>query len=86
MKHIKKFESFSVNEELVSAIEVQAYKRMTQEIKKVLIDLEESEKGPVGGYAPQGYYPDVERFYDTPSYEDQCGSARWKINRILKDW
>ena len=86
MKHIKKFESFSVNEELVSAIEVQAYKRMTQEIKKVLIDLEESEKGPVGGYAPQGYYPDAERFYDTPSYEDQCGSARWKINRILKDW
>jgi stress response protein YsnF len=53
MKHIKKFESFSVNEELVSAIEVQAYKRMTQEIKTVLIDLEESEKAPVD--EPKGY-------------------------------
>jgi hypothetical protein len=84
MKHIKKFESFSVNEELVSAIEVQAYKRMTQEIKTVLIDLEESEKATVD--EPKGYYPDAERFYDTPSYEDQCATAKWKINRILKDW
>jgi hypothetical protein len=84
MKHIKKFESFSVNEELVSAVEVQAYKRMTQEIKKVLIDLEESEKAPLD--SPRGSYPDAESFYDTPSYEDQCGTAKWEINRILKDW
>ena len=81
MKHLKKFESFEINEELVSAIELQRYEKFTKSINGLI----DSSTPSRPNLSP------IELSYEFGSdYQDEddrmADNAKYSVGEILKQW
>ncbi len=81
MKHLKKFESFETNEELVSSMELQRYEKFTKSINDII----DSSIPNRPNLSP------IELSYEFGSdYQDEddalASRAQYSVGEILKQW